>query len=200
MASGKAKNYGPQQPAKPAIPGERKQYHNRQQRGSTVGARINGKDDVAAIELSAGNQVERCGKHSHPGCYSRRMQIELAGIHVRRSSLASECSQNHLTQFENQRKAKHLGVSSLRGEGLAQKQGKEKYRHRHDKSCNGSGDADIKQITPVANRRPDADERPQSPNQSWRRNKKRPGSKHLSSETQNVMAHLVRRENPQQTK
>src|SRR5262249_365304 len=165
-----------------------------------MGTRINGKDDVAAIKLSTGNQIERRGKHSHPRSHCGGMQIELAGIHVRCRSLATECGKNHLSQFENQRKAKQLGIGCLRGEWLTQEQGKKEYRQGYNKSRNGTGNSDIKQAPPVANWRANADERSQGPNQSWRRNKKRPSGKYLSPQTQNIVAHLVRCKNSEQTK
>src|SRR5215472_15522722 len=82
-----------------------------------MGTRINGKDDVAAIKLSTGNQIERRGKHSHPRSYRGGMQIELAGIHVRCRGLATECGKNHLSQFENQGKPNNwaLAVSPVSG-------------------------------------------------------------------------------------
>ena len=42
-----------------------------------MGARPKRVDEVTAVELASGQQVERCGKHSHPGGDRHRMKLDI---------------------------------------------------------------------------------------------------------------------------
>ena len=76
MPAGQGQEHGPEQPAGPKIFSKRDERDNGEQRDPAMQAWRDGKHDVAAIELAAGQQVERGGEHSDPRGSGDRMERE----------------------------------------------------------------------------------------------------------------------------
>src|SRR5579872_4718065 len=149
---------------------------------------MDGKDDMPAIELAARNQVERRGKHSYPCGDGRGMQEELAGVELCDGRVAAQGPQYIMCQLENEWHAESRRVAGLRRQWLACQQRKDQHRNRYDKSRDGAGDADIEEISPVANRRPDADKRAHGPDQAWERNKVGPGGIDFAPHAEHIVS------------
>src|SRR5579864_1714642 len=191
MTSGEPQHHCPQQPAGPEKPGERQQDDNGPGRNPTMRARIDGKDDVTAIELPAGNQVQGRGKHSYPGSQSRGMENHLTGAELGDGCVAACGDKEMMGQLKDQGNAKQRGLLGFRGYWLAGEQGKKHYRNRHDESRDRSGNADIKKIFAVANGRADADKGTHGANEAGKGDEKRPGRINLTPHAEDVMSHFM---------
>src|SRR6185312_2426472 len=142
------------------------------------------------------------------------MDIKCAYRRLRYSSMASQRSHDPVRQLKDQRESEqHAALGrigrnsrcrssrgSIAGEQLGLQQAIEHHRNGDNKTCNRAGNADIKEVSAVLDRRLDADKSAKRSNQSGSGNKKWQRSKNSSFDAINVMSQLVRGEDSHQRK
>src|ERR1039457_5801485 len=76
--AGECQDHGPHQPSRPEQDAQRYEYENAGPRYPVVGPRRHRIDDMATVELSAGQEVQRGGKHPNPRRNPNGVQIQVA--------------------------------------------------------------------------------------------------------------------------
>src|SRR5438132_1264718 len=93
----------PNDPSCPAKQSQRNQRENCEPRNRAMRAWRDRKDDVTAVELSPGQQVQRCRKHSYPRGNSNGMQVNPAHWNIRDRTCAANDNQQFANEMKNQR-------------------------------------------------------------------------------------------------
>src|SRR5260370_7371131 len=75
-ASDHTKDDRPGDPTDPILPTEHQQTQDAKLGSESMCSRIQSENDVAAIQLSGGKQIQRGGQHSYPGGNRSRSQVE----------------------------------------------------------------------------------------------------------------------------
>ena len=86
-------------------------------------ARIDRKNNMAAIELAARQEVQRGRQHSHPGRHGHGMQIESAHRRLRNGRVASHGSHGPVSELEDERKSQQHAAAVRGGSGCPQRRG-----------------------------------------------------------------------------
>jgi len=147
-----------------------------------------GKDQVSAIELTAGKQIQ-CGcQHSSPARQRNRVQV----IVIERGSAVV---QQNMGKVEDQREAElQIRVRKAHDRTRHRKSGKHRGYGDYE-SCDGSGDADIEERRARPNETADADEGAEGSNQRGGGNKERKSCANPIVTAEKVVSQFVSEQN-----
>src|ERR1700674_4451649 len=159
----------PDQPARPEIKRHRNECKNSKARHHLVCARSEREDDVSAIELAAGQKIERGRKHAYPsrnrgGVKINRLQRR------RRTSFELRERKNVPDQSKNQR-VSQLNVGAGRPRHyLGEWHGKNQRCHRNYETRDWPSDSNVKQCCPRTDWRSNPNESPHGAEERRKRN------------------------------
>ena len=148
-------------------------------------------EDVAAIELSHRQQVQRGGEQAHPGGAADGVEEKLVERHVRAQQLCQ--------QFHQGRVAKNnRSLCERAGDGLGIENADNQCGHGDCKADQRSGDADVEQRAPVDDGRLDANEGAHGADEGGRREEVGVGGVDAVDAAREVVAQLVRQQDSHQ--
>src|SRR5580658_3111339 len=164
--SQRQKQNGPRKPSPPAKDRERHKPQRDSQRDPRVPAAIERVENVSAIQLARGDQIERSRKQSYPRRAADGMKYEIA--------CGDAWLEQRKKQTEGQRRAEvHDGSDFGAGDYFGVRHAERERRNRENESDKRAGDANIEQRAARGNRRADSDERAERADQRRRGNEVR---------------------------
>ena len=147
-----------------------------------------GEDQVSAIELTAGKQIQGGCQHSSPARQRNRMKV----IVIERRAAVM---QQKMSKVEDQREAElQIRVREAHDGTRHREPGKHGGYGDHE-SCDRSGDADIEERGARADEAAYADEGAEGSNQSGRGNKERKSCADTVVTAEKVVSQFVREQN-----
>lgn len=110
-----------------------------------------GVENVAAVELTNGKEIERGGEQADPGGAGYRMEIDVRGGDAGENGLDGEPEERRVAECE-------VALVGDTRDDLAESEADTEGGQQKDESGEGAGDADIKKIAAGENGCADADE------------------------------------------
>ena len=160
-------------------------------------SRIQSENDVAAIQLSGGKQIQRGGQHSYPGGNRSRSQVEWQA-ELCRGSVNSQNRENPAHHTEDQRQSQNRpAIARRNSQLLGMEQRHNEDWHGDNKSCNRPRNADVEKVFAAVDRRPQTDHSAQRPEQRRKRNEVGQRGLYAATTAYNVVAKFVGSQNSQ---
>src|SRR5712691_13571317 len=147
-------------------------------------------EDVPAVELPGGKQVERRREQADPRRTAHRMKQEVARWHPWPQPSQQRAQRQWIAK-------NHGGVCSRQWDYSRVGDGDGQRWNRKEETGDGSGEAHIKQSLAGINRGPNSDEGSQRSNQRWRGDEVRIAGRDTVISAGKIVAKLVRQQNPQ---
>ena len=117
---------------------------------------------MPAVELSDGEQVQRCGEEAEPCGKRHRMEIDgESGRGRAQDEPRHRAKQGWLSEF-------HALKVGRQEDDIREGHADHQHWHRHDEPGDRTGDADVEELTLDRDRLPDPDERAQGSRQDGR--------------------------------
>ncbi len=192
--------HGPHHPPDPREPAQRQQRRPYDEREPPVLARQGRVQDVSAVELGDGQEVEHRHEHPDPARHGSGMQDQNA--RAGRPQPAQQPRDRAIPQADL-RAVHPQGETLPARQRVTEPQPQPQDRQCHRESRNRPGDAHIEQLAPIRQHGPQADERTHRADERqvrrrWHRNEKRRRYVELIAPARDVVAELVRQQDRQQ--
>jgi hypothetical protein len=145
---------GPDVPTRPKAEAEKNQEQRKEDRGDAMSALIDGAEDVAAVELRGGEEIERSGEETDPSGAADGMKEKTRGVRA--------MVKNRREEMEDERRAEDdlvVGRDSEAGDKLGVDDAVNERGNGDHEADEGSGRADVEERARGADGRTDEDER-----------------------------------------